>query len=776
MEGPSPNWSLFENRRCSILGSHSNGNNDNGQQTAEEEIGFCRRLRTRLTFELVVAEMAQLIDSQSTRNLRSNTELLQSNSETIWLAPFNQLERRVVQLGEPPGSWSTSEIFDSNKQLDHRSSFAARASFWLNSLPALNCSRTQPLHAAAVDPNHSYLGRLLGDNSPLLRLNLVFNCQIGPRNSYDVIHTHVKNIKQTLSKAIQQQLAADHQHSGTQSFSKSHNYSQIGPNHHKLRMANSNENSAEPQTSNETTSSGISIADHQSQSSTNKQQQTHTTFEVVSIEDSGQAGSSSGQLDNARGKVIIPIVIVVVCCACTISFLLILFVIKNIGKRSHRGSRSRRTSPQDQSIDQQQSPNSTNNQLDENYEEKENSLELDNQLRQDSLISCPDPTQRVHLSSTKDDLIPQQQTGDTRYSIGADFTNCIPNSGYNSNSYNPNQLSFEQTPPPKQQFQLGEPAAHFNRQERSFELAPKDNGDQYNSDGNYHQTAHMQNGLDALDSVANLCRSHSNIQQVNNGNHNHENPAVHLMPLDNELIRKQAQNYNSNSVQNLDLQSHDGSSMLDNQVLFSRSSGTGGGCASFLPNVYTQSASNTLNRFPREQNFPNFQHNDDLNLSVNNHPVNNQRQVDWIQQKFPSTSTNSTSTSLSLKKRVKIDDRAINSRPKTYRTSHRVRLSSNQPTAADMEQVEISSGYQLYELDPSMIQEQLCPVHSSQSVNMLLSVQDNPQSEIGTTMNDRGHFKQQQEQHGYGQIIHQHTQNLLDYQLLDSRLHHNQID
>lgn len=170
------------------------------------------RTRTSCDSELTKLAFDVLAHTFTEDTLSIQPDQLENHN---WVV-FNQLTRRVASLPKPKTIWSMSSITDNPSELDQKSSFAARSTFWLNFLPALNCSRTQPINTGPLD---SGLSSNLDANSPLLNLNLIFHCQNGARTSYDVIGSYIKSIQRTVML--------------------------IRANHHSLRMANQSQSNDE---------------------------------------------------------------------------------------------------------------------------------------------------------------------------------------------------------------------------------------------------------------------------------------------------------------------------------------------------------------------------------------------------------------------------------------------------------------------------------------------------------------------------------------------------
>lgn len=123
--------------------------------------------------------------------------------DTHHVRMFNQISREVAVLPSAKNIWNMKKIKDDGQELEHRSSFASRANYWLNNLPTLNCTKTQALGQTS---DQIGLNEILGGYSPLLDLNLIFRCHIGPQTSYDIIQSHVSNIQQTVLRSREQQM------------------------------------------------------------------------------------------------------------------------------------------------------------------------------------------------------------------------------------------------------------------------------------------------------------------------------------------------------------------------------------------------------------------------------------------------------------------------------------------------------------------------------------------------------------------------------------------
>lgn len=177
------------------------------------------------------SECKQQLNSLAVEYLVGETDAIErpESDDERWTV-FNLFTQRFATLLRlsPAKSvpWQMSSISDESGQFDQRLSLPARAAFWFNFIPALNCTRTQPIVPASLVA--SSLPSAL--NSSLLSLNLQFSCQQGARTALDIIGSLIS------SMSVQLQTMASH----WTAFELSQR-SQISQNHHNLRMANNSQ-------------------------------------------------------------------------------------------------------------------------------------------------------------------------------------------------------------------------------------------------------------------------------------------------------------------------------------------------------------------------------------------------------------------------------------------------------------------------------------------------------------------------------------------------------
>lgn len=193
---------------------------------------FCNAKMAELALDLINHEFVRHSSPISTED-SSQTSVQQADTQT-WTI-FNQLSRKIATLPSGKTIWTMGQITDNPEELDQRSSFAARSSFWLNFLPALNCSRTLPINSGIAN---SGLTQYFGASSPLLNLNLVFHCQAGAQTSYDIIESHVISVRQNVLSWLRNR----HRNSTRMLATyRSNSFTSDRPsNNHSTRMVNNN--------------------------------------------------------------------------------------------------------------------------------------------------------------------------------------------------------------------------------------------------------------------------------------------------------------------------------------------------------------------------------------------------------------------------------------------------------------------------------------------------------------------------------------------------------
>lgn len=139
-----------------------------------------------------------------------------------------------AQSSWPPSAWPLFDPFTwqavqpastSQASIELSASFLSRASFWSNFIPALNCSRTQPIVPSSLAPASGQHG-----SSALLNLNLLFNC-----NQQHQSASQVGRRAQEVLELLEAQ--AHERHRAAQAAIKAPAKS-AQSNHHSLRMAN----------------------------------------------------------------------------------------------------------------------------------------------------------------------------------------------------------------------------------------------------------------------------------------------------------------------------------------------------------------------------------------------------------------------------------------------------------------------------------------------------------------------------------------------------------
>lgn len=186
----------------------------------------------------------------------------QNNIRSTWTV-FNLFTQQIASLLSPKVIWNMKGVTEAshhrqNYVLDQKSSLISKSSFWSNFIPALNCSKTQPILPASLLATSSSLPSSL--NSSLLSINLAFNCQQGAKTSIDVMDS--------LISTMEQQIESDIERWNSMQFSSRLSQS-IGQNHHNLRMANMSQ-------------SGVGDESQVEQSLSEKQQQDDEQQTIVS--------------------------------------------------------------------------------------------------------------------------------------------------------------------------------------------------------------------------------------------------------------------------------------------------------------------------------------------------------------------------------------------------------------------------------------------------------------------------------------------------------------
>lgn len=143
---------------------------------------------------------------------------------TLPITSFNSW--RVSKLNDQKNAISLSHGEDTtgnnldSSLVQQQQSFVSRSAFWANFIPALNCSRTQPISPTSLISIDS------ADNSSLQNLNLQSNCLTGAKvTPQSVIETYAIEVKQQLIKVLNQNRQQQ---------------SMANQNHHSLRMASLN--------------------------------------------------------------------------------------------------------------------------------------------------------------------------------------------------------------------------------------------------------------------------------------------------------------------------------------------------------------------------------------------------------------------------------------------------------------------------------------------------------------------------------------------------------
>lgn len=145
---------------------------------------------------------------------------------------FTQQVASLVVAREPALLIGSISHDDSSASQSHsgdpKSTLLARSSFWLNFIPALNCTRTLP-----ITPNNPLVS--VSSSSLLLNLNLQFNCQRGARTVYNMFEYLVTSIKQQLEARISHWIA---NRSSSSSNSGSGSSSGFSQNQQTLSVSN----------------------------------------------------------------------------------------------------------------------------------------------------------------------------------------------------------------------------------------------------------------------------------------------------------------------------------------------------------------------------------------------------------------------------------------------------------------------------------------------------------------------------------------------------------
>lgn len=189
-----------------------------------QELRVKSKLECQLRLNKLTISYLFTSESDSDDESRSNPNQNSPQQGSIWTV-FNLFSQQMASLLKPKSLWTMREV--STQNYDQKSSLISRASFWSNFIPALNCSKTQPIIPASLLATSSTLPSSL--NSSLLSLNLAFSCQQGAKTSIDVMESLIANMEQQLESNIERW--------NSMQFS-SRLAPTISQNHHNLRMAN----------------------------------------------------------------------------------------------------------------------------------------------------------------------------------------------------------------------------------------------------------------------------------------------------------------------------------------------------------------------------------------------------------------------------------------------------------------------------------------------------------------------------------------------------------
>lgn len=185
----------------------------------ESKLKFKLECRAKLN-KLTIAYLFDVSDDTQDNILKSH--------QSTWTV-FNLFTQQIASLLSPKMIWNMKGVAESdhNQNYDQKASLISKSSFWSNFIPALNCSKTQPILPASLLTTSSSLPSSL--NSSLLSINLAFSCQQGAKTSLDVMDS--------LISTMEQQIESDMERWNSMQFSSRLSQS-TGQNHHNLRMAN----------------------------------------------------------------------------------------------------------------------------------------------------------------------------------------------------------------------------------------------------------------------------------------------------------------------------------------------------------------------------------------------------------------------------------------------------------------------------------------------------------------------------------------------------------
>jgi len=210
--------------------------------------------------QALAADCSRDFDSIASRVLLSHFALEAQGEEMApssrWLV-FSLLNHHMATLPHLRNHWRMGQVLD-DLSADGKWSLSQRASLWSNFIPALNCSKTQPILPSPLQTGANGGGNpLAGTNSNssfLLNLNLVSSCQLGARNALDSIETLSSSVKVQLQSRIAQWELNNRL--SQQTAGAAHN-------HHSLRMATMSQSSANGGRSGSSNSSNEESADSQ---------------------------------------------------------------------------------------------------------------------------------------------------------------------------------------------------------------------------------------------------------------------------------------------------------------------------------------------------------------------------------------------------------------------------------------------------------------------------------------------------------------------------------